>query len=444
MFRFLLYLMPSLARELAWFFVFAVVIAGLLMLAEVPPRWAVGMGLVCFALPCYSHGRLLGRFVRATWRFRTAVSGSLVLRYAPELHGRIDLEHCFKRSSDDLAQLSQTLDVTLQRCLVIYLFPTAVRITSIFRYPCGGFALPRGDAIAVSADQRPDVRLDEVILHEMAHLFSARLGKLAPPFKSEGLATWLMNSIDGKPIDFHALATLLAGRYIFFTWLKKTTDFYRIETSYILAGSFTGDLIRRFGWDRYREFFRRTTSKNFEQSFAQVFGLSLMKAEHQWREDLLARRQTFEPELSTFLAERSIVVAYESGQLYRCLQEIDVFSRAGQISGKVLSYAAAAHLYLGHYREAIAALEQALQSEEVWVRSNRSALWLPLGNAYDLLGARAKAEQAYQRALAEIDPWTGSRRSTHPLARRFLKQPFTEHDLQARLLPTGKGSRGQR
>ena len=443
MFRFFLYLMPSLARELAWFFVFAVVIAGLLMLAEVPPAWSVGMSLVCFALPCYRYGCLLGGFVRATWRFRTAASRFIVLRYAPDLDGRIDLEYGLKRGNEDLANLSQTFGFSLRRCPVVYLFPTAQGVSNIFKYPSGGFALVGGDAIVVNTDRASDGALDEVILHEMAHLFSARLAKLEPPLKSEGLATWLMNSIDGKPIDFHALATLLAGSYIFLTWLAKTARFYQIDTSYILAGSFTGYLIRHFGWDRYCDFFRRATSKNFEQSFAQVFGLSLMRAERQWREDLLQRRQTFEPELSKFLAEHSIVAAYGAGHLYRCLQEIDALARAGQATAKVLSYAATTHFYLGRYREAVAAFEQVLQSDELWVRWNSSAFWVQLGNAYDLLGERNKAEQAYQRALAETDHWTGSSHSTHPLARRFLKQAFTEQDLQAKLLSTGKGSRGR-
>jgi tetratricopeptide (TPR) repeat protein len=144
------------------------------------------------------------------------------------------------------------------------------------------------------------------------------------------------------------------------------------------------------------------------------------------------------------MMERSVETAYDAGQLYRCLQEIDALSRTGQATGKSLSYAATTHMYLGHYNEAVHALEQALRTDDLWVRAVHSASCLQLGNLYDLLGDRSNAEQAYQRTLTDPDLWTGTAHSTHVLAKRYLKRAFTEQDLQATLRPTSEESRRRR
>src|SRR5260370_30736427 len=183
----------------------------------------------------------------------------------------------------------------------------------------------RGDAIGGGPNGRPGPRIDEVILHEVAHLYSVGLGDLQPALKGEGLATWLMGSIDGKPVDFHALVALLTGRYLFLTWLLLPAWFANSQpNSYYLAGSFTGHLLARFGRARYPEFFKRARSQGFETTFAQIFGLSLFAAERQWRDALLGRKHTFEPELSRFVAQLSVEAAYDAGHAYRCLQDVEI------------------------------------------------------------------------------------------------------------------------
>jgi hypothetical protein len=53
-----------------------------------------------------------------------------------------------------------------------------------------------------------------------------------------------------------------------------------------LARSFTGFLVRRYGWERYRKFYRRSHALNFKGYFQKVFGVSFEKAEWQWRSEL--------------------------------------------------------------------------------------------------------------------------------------------------------------
>lgn len=443
MFRLLLYWRPSLLRlSLGALLIFVSALVGGLLACQVPTFWIVPAAAALAVLPFLRYVMPFYRFARATWRLRTVAGERVVLRYAAELDGRSEVEHCLKHGNEALTAFSDQFGYALRRRLVIFLFPTPMNASRIFKSPYGGFALIGGDAIGVCADGMPGARLDEVILHEVAHLYSAGLGDLQPDLKGEGLATWLMGSVDGKPIDFHALVALLSGRYLFLTWLLVPAWFANSRPdSYYLAGSFTGHLLARFGWARYREFFKRARSKGFETTFAQIFGLSLFAAERQWRDALLERKHTLEPELSRFVAQRSVEAAYEAGHAYRFLQDVEALSHAGQADGKMLTYAAAMHMYLGHYNAAATALQQALASNDVWIRAARGACWLRLGNVYDLLAQRERAIQGYQQALAEPDDWYGALNSTHALARHYLKRPFTESEILAELRPRTNNAR---
>jgi hypothetical protein len=55
----------------------------------------------------------------------------------------------------------------------------------------------------------------------------------------------------------------------------------------LLAGSFTGYLIRRFGWDRYRKLYRRCDGVRFRAKFQKYIGVSLEQAEWRWRNELI-------------------------------------------------------------------------------------------------------------------------------------------------------------
>jgi hypothetical protein len=51
---------------------------------------------------------------------------------------------------------------------------------------------------------------------------------------------------------------------------------------YLLAGGFTGFLIRRFGWDRYGAFYRRAIGIRFRSRFEKHFGMTLETAWQGW------------------------------------------------------------------------------------------------------------------------------------------------------------------
>src|SRR5262249_20591633 len=130
--------------------------------------------------------------------------------------------------------------------------------------------------------------LREMVRHELAHLFAARWNPNAPPLLSEGLAVWLQETELGEPIDATAwawigesglsLRSLLDRRFFY-------ADPHRYAC-YMLAGSFTGFLLRRYGLAAYRQLYRRAGGRGFGRVFARCVGESLDAAERQWRHEV--------------------------------------------------------------------------------------------------------------------------------------------------------------
>jgi tetratricopeptide (TPR) repeat protein len=433
MVRLFLYWLPFLVRRWWWALLGALPLVANCLILKIAPLWMLPAGLFGAAVPFWRYWLNLYRFGKATWRFRKLTGESVVVRYAPELNPTMEIAQYLQRVEEIVLEFSRQFGFPLRRRLVIFLFTTASDMSRIFKAPMGGCAFIGGDAIALGFGGLANATLEEVLRHELAHLFSAYLGTLDPPLKGEGLATWLMGSVDGKPVDFHALAFLLTDRYLFLTWLTQPTWFFASQSCYYLAGSFTGHLIRRFGWDSYKEFFRRATAQNFDACFAQTFGCSLLTAERQWRDELLKGRQNFEPELTVYIGERQVEAAFYAGHVYRCLEACESLARIGHANGKVLWYAATTHYYLGQYDQAVPLLEQVVQTNDAWIRAMVGEAWVQLGNLHDLLGQRDKATSAYQHALAESDNWSVQSASTHSLARHYLTYPFTEQDLRSKL-----------
>jgi hypothetical protein len=59
------------------------------------------------------------------------------------------------------------------------------------------------------------------------------------------------------------------------------------HASYLLAGSFTGFLLRRFGSSAYQQLYRMCDGSQFRAKFQKCFGVTLDEAERQWRYQVL-------------------------------------------------------------------------------------------------------------------------------------------------------------
>lgn len=234
----------------------------------------------------WGQKRWLWRFTQRIWGFQTHATQRSVLHYATLLADRWNLPLLQQRCESELDDIGRQFGFTLRRRLVVYLFATWRDINAVFGPAYGGTALPLSNALVIPED----CNLQEVIRHELTHLFAARWNTMAPPLLGEGLATWLQSTVGGLPIDT-AARPLLRNRSLKLTSLLKRSFFFaepQRHSCYVLAGSFTGFLIRRFGWDSYRSFYRVANARNFRGQFGKLFGLTLEQAERRWRNELLA------------------------------------------------------------------------------------------------------------------------------------------------------------
>jgi tetratricopeptide (TPR) repeat protein len=431
--RLFLFWYPWHLRRCLGFAVIGAVFASIIFAAEGPPVVALTVLGFLTALPLVRLGWWLSRFGLRIRGFRSLAERGVLLHCAPAVSERVDLGQFVEWCEQALQELGGLFEGSLKRRLAVFLFANVSEISRFFKTPMGACALVGGDAIVVATDALLAMKNpQELVRHEIAHLLSRRWGRLEPPFKCEGLATWAQGSLDGKSIDFAALTDLISNACLPLWSLVPHATFYRDRQShYALAGSFTGFLIRQFGQATYRRWFRAARPRNFEAAFERIFGLTLTAAERRWRHELLARRQEFEPELSVAAREQIVLSSYGNHQFVRCLDESDALIQAGKGSAIILWTAACAHGCLGNYEEGIKLFKQLLQMDDGWAAIYRGWALIAMGQFYDLQAQRREAVEAYERALQEPDSWYWGAKSSHRLARRYLAKPFTEQILTA-------------
>lgn len=234
---------------------------------------------------CGWRWRWLVRFTRRVRRFCTVSNHQIVLHYAPELNGKWNVPELLQQCQTELNRLTERFGFSLRRRAVIFLFPNRQEIAQIFGPAYGGAALLFANVIVIPCDPY----IQETMRHELAHLFSARWSAYAPPLLSEGLSVWMQDSSWGQPVD-SAVRPMLGNHKLKLTLLLKPRFFFaepQRYSCYIIAGSFTGFLIRRYGWQPYRKLFRLCDGIGFRPKFETCFGVSLEKAEWQWRNEII-------------------------------------------------------------------------------------------------------------------------------------------------------------
>jgi hypothetical protein len=236
-----------------------------------------GVFLVC-------GSRWLWRFSKRVRRFRTRSRARIVLHYPVSLEPQWNMDLLLERCQSEFDDLAQWFGFCLRRRVTVFLLERCSNIKHDFRRPDAGLAFVYQNAIVVAND----TNLHELIRHELAHLFAGRWAAVANPLFNEGLAVWLQRTSNGAPIDTVALR-LLRGAAPPLSMLLQRKFFFSEQNQYacyILAGSFTGFLIRRHGLAVYRKFFRKADAFNFQSYFRKIFGVTFVKAEWQWRAEL--------------------------------------------------------------------------------------------------------------------------------------------------------------
>jgi tetratricopeptide (TPR) repeat protein len=252
---------------------------------------------------------------------------------------------------------------------------------------------------------------------------------MTPFFKVEGLAVWLQGTYRGKSIDFEALVCIFGERC---TPLSRLLDREAWKShegyAYPLAGSFTGFLISRYGREQYREFFAKTSERDFEQELEKVFGQDLLRLERQWLGQLLGRRSEFEPGVCAAIAERRAEGAYSRWELHRCIDEVETSVRGGFVSARGLRLAGRACQIIGEYAKAGEFFRQALLTWTEDSRIARAELWFELRKCCDLEGHRDDAKHAYRQALGEAAVAGADDASARRSAEKQLQRPYSESE----------------
>jgi hypothetical protein len=206
---------------------------------------------------------------------------------APELDGacaECALPTLFWCCEKEWNRLTDRFESAPRGDVVVYLFARQQDIGCIFGTQLSGYALGCANAILIAGDSG----IQETLRHEFAHLFSWRWNVLVPPLLSEGLSVWLQETEWGLPID-SAARLFLGDPRLKLPLLLKSRFFHsepQRHACYLLAGSFTGFLLRRYGWKPYRKLFRLCDGFGFRAKFQKCFGVTLEQAELNWRKEI--------------------------------------------------------------------------------------------------------------------------------------------------------------
>jgi hypothetical protein len=243
--------------------------------------------LLTIPLAALPHNRWQLRLLWRVRNFQTVRAGRIVLHFDPEVRAVCSPNHVLQQCQAYLEQLGLTFGFAIRRRTAVYLFATCEEIGTIIGNAVGGYALFGPNALFIGCDDS----LNEAIPHELTHLFASRWSWNAPPLLTEGLATWLQKTWGTYEIDTCANRALNEVD-LSLPQLLKQKLFYEIRhrhCRYAVAGSFTGFLIRRYGWDQYRKLYRSCNGGKFRPKIEKRYGKTLEQLEKEWRFDLVLR-----------------------------------------------------------------------------------------------------------------------------------------------------------
>ncbi|WP_143392762.1 hypothetical protein [Fimbriiglobus ruber] len=234
-----------------------------------------------------SQIRLLAKLANATRSFRAVLGRQFLLRYDPAVDP-LDVALVLQTLELEIGVLEQRFDRRLRAHwllpapLPVYLFRSAENLAEVYGEPVGGFASWRDWLIAVHARKE----YEEMIPHELAHIFAGWWNPNAPKLLQEGLAVWAQRTCGGRPVDgfvgrrYDSAKQALAGLLGPFPDAGDPDRYWY----YILVGSFTGFLLRRSGWHHYRAFYqdKRVTLETLPARFEKHYGLNFETAGRVW------------------------------------------------------------------------------------------------------------------------------------------------------------------
>ncbi len=253
---------------------FSVVVIDLVM-----PWLVIGLGF--WFLGDRKRGNWEWPLTRRVLCYRAVRGRRVSVLFEPGLARIVEIEGLLWWAEADLEDLASRFGAPIRRVTVI-LVPSHRGIGADLGISAGGIALCFVNAVVLSADFE-SANLRQVLRHELVHLVAHALNPDAHHLLGEGLAVWLgmLEPEQREPSDGHPglegievdLASILDSAHF------SHEDHWR--HCYWLTGVFTGYLIERFGWERYRRCYRRASPRALRKILQKEFGVILEDA---WRE----------------------------------------------------------------------------------------------------------------------------------------------------------------
>jgi hypothetical protein len=244
--------------------------------------------LVCISLSLRHHLNYLRIFRTLTRRFHISRGRHVIIYYDPKVASH------FYRIADIIGltdacvdELSSLFGFGLRRKLVVFVFLNARALSPFLGRPSQGAAFIGADALALIAQPR-GASLPAILRHELTHLFAAYLNSASPGINQEGVAMAIESLFSGMPLDDLARAAVLSEPDLSLAKLLrfKSTNIESGDKHYVVFGSFTLYLIRRYGWQQYLSYYSLGRGDDCEKALSQVFCSSIGALEADWRASL--------------------------------------------------------------------------------------------------------------------------------------------------------------
>ncbi|MDW8291134.1 MAG: hypothetical protein RMM06_10445 [Armatimonadota bacterium] len=422
-------LITALLALIAWLFYLPVLVLGyflVMLFGEIAFRdgWQ-GLAALAGVAVAFSSGKYLLLLAWSSLAYRRQRLGHVTLLYPRSLERALNLDEVRQGAEESAVEVKQSFGNPLLRPVVILPTPTL-----LMHLRCGwaGFALPYTVVInPVSVDSCYGWR--ELLRHELAHTATYRLLPLrrVPALLLEGLAVHWMRTECGFPIDAHALA-ILSEELCEPLFVLDDKTFYQRRNAlrnYILAGSFTGHLVRCMGWEQFRRFYARTSSRRWMQDVQRMCGRSVMELEREWRQSLACREDltSYLPQLRLYWKALRLVHHWRWEEaVVRAEEYLQQYGWDILFAGLVSE----GYFVLRQWEHCAEWNRRLAEDSSAVNRLNVGLCWLYIGCCHDLQGKRAEAMEAYRRALQELPVPAWNYESTHTLAKRHLKTAFGE------------------
>jgi hypothetical protein len=214
---------------------------------------------------------------------RTLHGPHISIHFHPNLQGSLQGTGLLDAFESDYADLVKWFGFALPNRVSIYMMPCVADVGKIVGRGYGGYAFFRELIIVTFVHDQCRC----VFRHELAHLFAERLGPSKPVFKNEGLCMWFEYGGSAPLLDLRSRQYLESCNIC---ELLQSPDEWKDpqvrQLYYLFAGSFTGFLIRHFGWSKFRAFYEVAKPRGFGKTFDRSFGMTLEEAVARWRDSL--------------------------------------------------------------------------------------------------------------------------------------------------------------